>query len=569
MCASRNHNFYWMMKRFKKARMSVSNFVSGSDSGIFTNTTEELQTDAIELRFKAMLERHERQIGGHKLLGLDAEHLSGGNGVSPDKFNKSNNHTKGRRSKIASHYSRSEKERMLLFDTMQYGTTFVGCCYLLSSITTTYIENAHRNSDGKNKLLNTAVVIFNVILATLIVVATCCIIFTFHYAKYSKTILKLLMSLGRFWRIIFLLFLRLIFGIIATIYGAPFSTLLDGIALLILGSALIFQDILLIRYSRKILRIWVVSFTCVMLYTWIQSLINKGLDDVTNPSIFNLRYNTYIRTIYSSLFGIMFDGLLVTLRDTGRKQFVWIIKRKFRSDLFKEEKTQQNVEELDKKRHAYNSRQTAVIFSSILVAVFYMLGLDSNNGVNSSGGAQYASVILYYCSFIILLVSVMSLYQNNFSFGAFKLLIRERHMFMACLYCISHLVLNLYMYWPHRLGGWPSEIRDANQTVIQEGYGNFTDSKKILNIVQSILFLGHVLTFLSMDSLIIKSPLLVIVIATHGGLSTLQSALGASFIRKDCYIVPGLTVTQCSIEVSIYTSLCFLFCASFYTAIKE
>ena len=95
-----------------------------------------------------------------------------------------------------------------------------------------------------------------------------------------------------------------------------------------------------------------------MLYTWIQSLINKGLDDVTNPSIFNLRYNTYIRTIYSSLFGLMFDGLLVTLRDTGRKQFVWIIKRKFRSDLFKEEKTQQNVEELEKKRRSYNSKQT-------------------------------------------------------------------------------------------------------------------------------------------------------------------------------------------------------------------
>ena len=557
------------MKHLKIARMSISNFVSGSDSGIFTNAMDGLQTDAIEVRFKAMLERHERQIGGHRSLGIAAEQISGENGVLPDNVNESNRHTKGRSSKIASHFSKSEKERMLMFDTMQYGTTFVGCCYLLSSITTTYIENAHRNGDGKNKLLNSGVILFTVILAALIVAATCCIVLTFYYAKYSNTILKLLLSLGRFWRIIFLLFLRLIFGIIATVYGAPFSTLLDGIALFILGSALVFQDILLIRYSRRILRIWVVSFTCVMLYTWIQSLINKGLDDVTNPLIFNLRYNTYVRTIYSSLFGIMFDGLLVTLRDTGRKQFVWIIKRKFRSDLFKEEKTQRNVEELEKKRRSYNSKQTAVIFLSILAAIFYMLGLGVDNTIDLSDSAQYASFILYYCSFIILLVSFISLYHNNFSFDALKLLIRERHMFMACLYCISHLVLYLYMYWPHSLGGWPSEIKDVNQTVVQEGYGKFTDSKKIFNIIQSIMFLIQVLTFLSLDSMIIKSPLLVIVVATLGGVTTLQSALGATFIWKNCYIVPGLTVTQCSIEVSIYTSLCFLFGASFYTAIKE
>eukprot|EP00943_MAST-04B_sp_MAST-4B-sp1_P006442 g6442.t1 len=106
-----------------KARMSISNFVSGSDSGIFTNAMDGLQTDAIEVRFKAMLERHERQIGGHRSLGIAAEQISGENGVLPDNVNESNRHTKGRSSKIASHFSKSEKERMLMFDTMQYGTT--------------------------------------------------------------------------------------------------------------------------------------------------------------------------------------------------------------------------------------------------------------------------------------------------------------------------------------------------------------------------------------------------------------------------------------------------------------
>ena len=71
-----------------------------------------------------------------------------------------------------------------------------------------------------------------------------------------------------------------------------------------------------------------------------------------------------------------------------------------------------------------------------------------------------------------------------------------------------------------------------------------------------------------MDSLIIKSPFLVATVATLGGVSMLQSALGAGVagLRENCYIIPGLTVTQCSIELSIYTSLCFLFAASVHSS---
>ena len=561
----------------KNVKKRLTTILSGH--GLSHNNIKDSSHDNIEERFIAMLERHQnRATVGHSPLGTVARKHR--NSIIISDLD-SDGTRRVRTSKIALRYTDIEKSNMLWFDTLQFSTTLLGFIYFLLSIALTHVEEAYRAGGNAPNLLLVVITTFYVILSCLIVMATISIIFTFRYAKYSNTIFKLLMSLGRTWRIMFLLSLRLLFGFLACIYGAPFSSMLDGIAIFVLGLALIFQDILTIRYSHPILRIWVLSFTCVMFYTWIRSLINKEVNDISNPLIFNVRYNTYIRTIYSSLFGIMFDGLLIIIKDTDRKQFVWIIKRKFRSDL--KEMNLESVENFSKFRKQYNTKQLVVILVSILALVFYILGADISNIYGIEPSTKATLHVLYYVFFIITFGSFLSLYSDNFSFDAMILLLKERHMFMSCLYCLSHLILYVYLYWPHTLGGFPSCTNKDCTIVIQNitgnstvntivkeiGYGTFTDAEKVVNIIQSLVFLIQVLLFLSMDSLIVKSPFLVGMVAVLGGITMLQSAIGAGFLWNTCYLIPGLTVTQCSLELSIYTSLCFLFSASIYTAIRD
>ena len=59
------------------------------------------------------------------------------------------------------------------------------------------VELQNRAGGNASNLLLTIITSFYVVLSLLIVMATISIIFTFRYAKYSNTIFKLLMSLGR------------------------------------------------------------------------------------------------------------------------------------------------------------------------------------------------------------------------------------------------------------------------------------------------------------------------------------------------------------------------------------
>ena len=86
---------------------------------------------------------------------------------------------------------------------------------------------------------------------------------------------------------------------------------------------------------------------------------------------------------------------------------------------------------------------------------------------------------------------------------------------------LSHLILYVYLYWPHTLGGFPSCTNKDCTIVIQNitgnstvntivkeiGYGTFTDAEKVTNIIQSLVFLIQVLLFLSMDCLCYLSHL--------------------------------------------------------------
>ena len=251
---------------------------------------------------------------------------------------------------------------------------------------------------------------------------------------HSRTICRLLFTLGRTWRIFLLLTVRLAVGIAAFCLGAPLHTMLNGMAIFVLGAALVLQDVLTIRYSHKILTVWVCSFTFVMGYTWAQSLLDKQIDSLGNPIILgSLKYDTFVRTIYSSLFGVMFDGLIVIMKDVERKQFVWIIKRKFRSDV--PQMTVANETKLSSMRAQFYTKQRVAILACLGSIVFYAIGIDTVDRMLMPGDTKLIFVILYFVCSAVLIVSFLSMFYNNFSPTAFKLLFRERHLVNG--FCIA------------------------------------------------------------------------------------------------------------------------------------
>ena len=458
---------------------------------------------------------------------------------------------------------------MLLFSRSQYSTTGIGCVYLAFSVLIGYVEEEYNNVSNRHKnSLYIILVTLYAILCVLLVLAVVSMYYACRSGGYSRTICRLLFTLGRTWRIFLLLTVRLAVGIVAFCLGAPLHTMLNGMAIFVIGAALVLQDILTIRYSHRILTVWVCTFTFVMGYTWAQSLLDKQIDDLANPIIFgSLRYDTFVRTVYSSLFGVMFDGLIVILKDVERKQFVWIIKRKFRSDVT--QMTVENKTKLSSMRAQFYTKQRVAMLACLGSIVFYAIGIDTVDWMLMPGDTKLIFVTLYFVCSAVLIVSFLSMFYNNFSPTAFKLLFRERHLVMVFLYCTGLLVMHCYVYWPHSWGGWPSVIKDTNGTIIQEGHGELTDGVKLLNITQSLLFLIQALFFLAMDALIVRSPFLVASVAILGVANMLQHAIRAAFSTEYCYVMPNMSVTQCSIEVSIYTSMCMIFSSSIYCAIRD
>ena len=128
--------------------------------------------------------------------------------------------------------------------------------------------------------------------------------------------------------------------------------------------------------------------------------------------------------------------------------------------------------------------------------------------------------------------------------------------------------MHCYVYWPHSWGGWPSVIIDTNGTIIQEGYGELTDGVKLLNITQSFCF-SFRLSFFSNGRAHCAFPIFGGFSSHSGVANMLQHAIRAAFSTEYCYVMPNMSVTQCSIEVSIYTSMCMIFSSSIYCAIRD
>eukprot|EP00944_MAST-04C_sp_MAST-4C-sp1_P005615 g5615.t1 len=538
------------LKQAARMRRRLSSFLEADASEELTP----MRRDTLNSKFEAMLARHE----------ANAKHFWG--------LKKGDDSTSGEehsRREISLRYTVTEKRDMLLFSRTQYSTTGIGCVYLVFSILLVYVEDEYSNvSNDQENSLYIILVILYAVLCVLLVLAVVSIYYAFRSGGHSRTICRLLFTLGRTWRIFLLLTVRLAVGIAAFCLGAPLHTMLNGMAIFVLGAALVLQDVLTIRYSHKILTVWVCSFTFVMGYTWAQSLLDKQIDSLANPIILgSLKYDTFVRTIYSSLFGVMFDGLIVIMKDVERKQFVWIIKRKFRSDV--PQMTVANETKLSSMRAQFYTKQRVAILACLGSIVFYAIGIDTIDSMLMPGDTKIIFMILYFVCSAVLIVAFLSMFYNNFSPTAFKLLFRERHLVMVFLYCTGLLVMHCYVYWPHSWGGWPSVIKDTNGTIVQEGYGELTDGVKLLNITQSLLFLIQALFFLSMDALIVRSPFLVASVAILGVSNMLQHAIRAAFSTEYCYVMPNMSVTQCSIEVSIYTSMCMIFSSSIYCAVRD